>query len=122
MKEIGLYIQAFLYTLAGINHFWHPRLYKQIMPPWLPWHDGLIVLSGVCEILFGLLLLPSLTRPLAAWLIILLLIAIFPANIQMTLDYMRRHDPRTWVTILRLPLQVVLIWWAYIYTKGRLLQ
>jgi uncharacterized membrane protein len=116
-KKVGVCIQAFLYTLAGINHFWHPALYKQIMPHWLPWHDGLIALSGICEILVGLLLLSSVTRSLAAWLIILLLIAVFPANIQMTVDYMHRHDPHTWLTILRLPLQFVLIWWAYIYTK-----
>jgi uncharacterized membrane protein len=119
LKQIGVYIQASLYTLAGINHFWHPALYKQIMPPWLPWHDGLIAISGICEVLFGLLLLPPVTRTLGAWLIILLLIAVFPANIQMTLDYMHRHDPHTWLTILRLPLQFVLIGWAYVYTRNQ---
>ena len=60
----------------------------------------------------NLLLLPT-TRKMAAWLIILLLIAIFPANIQMMLHYMDENNPRLWMAVVRLPLQVLLIWWAY---------
>jgi uncharacterized membrane protein len=110
---------ALLYVAAGINHFVHPRMYISIMPHFLPpaSHQALVVLSGGCELLFGLLLLPNMTRPWAAWLIIALLIAIFPANIQMTIDFMRRHSPYTWLAWLRLPLQAVLIWWAYKYTR-----
>ncbi|MEP7263701.1 MAG: DoxX family protein [Bacteroidota bacterium] len=105
------------YVVAGINHFWHPEFYLMIMPHWLPWHNELVVMSGVCEILFGLLLLFSSTRSLAAWSIILLLIAVFPANIQMMLNYWEEANPKLWISIVRLPLQIVLIWWAYIFTK-----
>ena len=106
------------YVGAGLNHFWHPKFYLIIMPPWLPWHNVLVVISGVCEILFGLLLLFSLTRRLAAWGIILLLIAVFPANIQMMLSYWNESNPKLWISIVRLPLQIILIWWAYSFTKN----
>ncbi len=87
------------------------------MPPWLPWHNELIFISGVFEILFALLLILPSTRRVGALCTILLLIAIFPANIQMLLNYIHENNPLLWVAILRLPLQVVLILWAYSFTK-----
>ncbi len=117
MQLVSLYTMSVFYIAAGINHFWHPVMYKRIVPPCLPWPMPLVYISGVCEIVFALLLLPLSTRWIAAWLIIALLIAVFPANIQMTLDYSRRHNPYTWVTIARLPIQILLIWWAWQFTK-----
>jgi uncharacterized membrane protein len=110
---------ALLYVAAGINHFIHPRMYISIMPHFLPSvsYGPIVAITGVCELFLGLLLLPNMTRPWAAWLIIALLIAIFPANIQMTIDFIRRHSPYTWLAWLRLPLQAVLIWWAYQYSR-----
>lgn len=118
MKKISLYLMALLYTAAGINHFVHPEFYIKIMPPWLPAHKELVFISGVFEVVLGLLLFFPATRRLAAWGIILLLIAVFPANIQMMLDYKAENNPKLWIAILRLPLQPVLIWWAYLYTKN----
>ena len=105
------------YLVAGINHFIHPEFYFKIMPPWLPWHNELVFISGAFEILFALLLIFQSTRRVGAWCIILLLIAIFPANIQMLLNYNHENNPLLWVAILRLPLQVLLILWAYYFTK-----
>ncbi|WP_234736092.1 DoxX family protein [Tellurirhabdus bombi] len=113
---MGLYLMAAIYTVAGILHFTATRTYIKIMPPYLPAHKALVLLSGGAEILLGLaLLIPSL-RPWAAWGIILLLIAIFPANLYMLTSGKFTSLP-TWVLFLRLPLQLVLIWWAYQYTK-----
>lgn len=120
MKKISLYIMAGLYILAGINHFWRPEFYLKIMPPWLPWHEELVFISGVAEVALGIMLFFPATRRLAAWGIILLLIAVFPANIQMMLDYKAEHNPKLWIAILRLPLQIVLIWWAYLFTKEKI--
>jgi uncharacterized membrane protein len=117
MQWLSLYSMATLYLIAGINHFWHPRMYQRIMPPYIPYHLPMVYISGVCEIIFALLLLPIATRWLAAWLIIALLIAVFPANIQMALDYSRRHNSYTWLAILRLPTQILLIFWAWQFTK-----
>ena len=116
MRNISLYIMAGLYVSAGIMHFVRPKTFLQIMPDWLPWHQQLVFLSGLCEIAFALLLLFPATRPIGAWLIILLLIAVFPANIQMAIDFYQKHSPYLWIALLRLPLQFVLIWWAWRYT------
>jgi uncharacterized membrane protein len=116
MKQIALYIMSLLYTAAGIYHFVKPRMYMHIMPAWLPAHLQLVYISGAAEIVLGLLLIPAATRALAAWGIILLLVAVFPANIQMMLYYYKTGHPMRWVTVARLPLQAVLIWWAWLYT------
>ncbi len=110
---------AALYVMAGINHFVHPAMYIAIMPSFLPVSSSgaLVVISGVCEILFGILLLPPQTRKMAAWGIIALLVAVFPANIQMAVNFYRENNPQTWLAYLRLPLQIVLIIWALLYTR-----
>lgn len=110
---------AALYVAAGSNHFINPAGYMQIMPLWLPQPLALIYISGVCEIVFGLLLLPLCTRRAAAWCIILLLVAIFPANIQMCINYFHEKNSYLWLTILRLPLQLILIRWAWLFAKKR---
>ena len=108
---------AALYIVAGINHFIHPSGYISIMPPWLPQKLLMNNVAGACELLFGLLLIPKFSRRYAAWAIILLLIAVYPANIQMAINYYRTDNPFFWITIVRLPLQFLLIWWAWKYTK-----
>lgn len=117
MKKISLYIMILFYAGAGINHFIHPAFYLQIMPAWLPLHRELVFISGVAEVLCALLLLFYKTRRLGAWAVIALLIAVFPANIQMLLDYKRDNHPMIWIAVLRLPIQLLLIWWAYSFTK-----
>ncbi|HWY37141.1 MAG TPA: DoxX family protein [Bacteroidia bacterium] len=117
MKTVFLYVMAVAYLAAGIYHFINPGFYKKIMPAYLPYHSELVYISGACEIALALLLLPASTRAYAAWGIIALLIAVFPANIQMAVNFWQRKNPYLWVAILRLPLQLVFIWWAYIYTK-----
>ncbi len=118
MRPFLLYLMAVLYIAAGINHFINPAMYRRIMPPWLPAHQALVILSGIAEILLGAMLLFRTTQVVAAWGLIILLFAVFPANIQMWLNYRASGHPYTWVALLRLPLQVLLIWWAYTYTKA----
>ncbi len=118
MKAFFLYLMAILYTAAGINHFVNPRFYMYIMPTWLPKPLALVYISGICEVLCALLLLPPSTRHIGAWLIIALLIAVYPANIQMAINYWQKGSPHLWVALVRLPLQFVLIWWAWLYTKS----
>lgn len=119
MRRFSLYSMALLYIVAGVNHFVNPAFYQKIMPPYLPYHSFLIYISGVFEILFALLLLPVKTRRIGAWLIILLLLFVFPANIQMAIDFYKNAHPYLWAAILRLPLQFVLIWWAHTFTKKK---
>jgi uncharacterized membrane protein len=105
------------YAGAGINHFIHPAVYLQIMPAWVPMHTQMVLISGVAEILCALLLLFAKTRRLGAYCTIALLIVVFPANIKMLFDYYDNNNPMLWIAILRLPIQLLLIWWAYIFTK-----
>ena len=105
------------YAGAGINHFIRPDFYLKIMPAWLPLHKELVFISGVAEVLCAVLLLFSKTRRLGAWAVIALLVAVFPANLQMLLDYKRDNNPMLWIAVLRLPIQLLLIWWAYSFTK-----
>lgn len=108
---------SLLYIASGVNHFLHPLFYKKIMPDFIPWHMQVIFISGVMEILLGIFLLQLRTRRLAAWGIITLLVLIFPANINMMVMYLKENNPDLWITIVRLPLQFILIWWAYTFTK-----
>jgi uncharacterized membrane protein len=113
---MGVYIQAIIYIAAGMMHFIKPRPYLSMMPPWLPNPELLVLLSGVGEVAGGVGLLFPQTRSAAAWGLMLLLIAIFPANIYMAITpkFWKRF-PR-WALWVRLPLQFLLIWWAYRFT------
>lgn len=115
MNTLGLYLQAILYVAAGANHFINPKPYLALMPPYVPAHSLMVVVSGVAEIVFGVGLLFPATRSISAWGLILLLLAIFPANVFMAVSKRFRKIP-AWLRWARLPLQGLLIWWAYRYT------
>lgn len=115
----GVRLLAGIFAAAGVMHFITPNIFISIVPRWLPsWLPSartLVYVSGVLEILGAIgLLLPS-TRVLAAYALIALLIAVFPANIQMLLDARARDAADWWIAALwiRLPLQLVLIWWVW---------
>ena len=112
-----LIVMAVFYIVAGINHFINKRFYLNMMPSYLPFHKELNIISGIMEIIIGVMLFYDATRVLGAWLLIALLVAVFPANVQMAVDFKKKNNPYFWATIVRLPLQVVLIWWAWLYTK-----
>lgn len=117
LKIILKYLLCVFFVLGGLNHFINPGFYLKIMPPYLPWHLFLVYLSGFFEVALGVLLaVPAFTRT-AAWGLIALLIAVFPANIHMALNpqlYPDISPPALW---LRLPLQAVFILWAFWYTR-----
>jgi uncharacterized membrane protein len=105
------------FVLAGLNHFINPDFYLKSMPAYLPWHLFLVYFSGFFEIALSVLLLvPNFTR-IAAWGLIALLIAVFPANIQMATNPQLYSDINPLALWLRLPLQAVFIAWAYWYTR-----
>lgn len=114
---ITRFLLSTLMLVAGVLHFARSDFFLKIMPPYLPYHLELVYLSGVCEIVLGVMLqIPRYSR-FAAWGIIALLIAVFPANI-----YLYQHQeilPASPVVhFLRLPLQAVLIAMAYSQTKS----
>lgn len=112
----SLYLMAFLYILAGINHFRVPRLYVKMIPPALPAPKMINIVSGAAEIILGVLLCVPQLSSFAAWGIIILLIAVFPANVYMYTNDKAALGLPKWVRLLRLPLQLLLMYWAYLYT------
>jgi uncharacterized membrane protein len=111
------WLLGLLFVAAGVNHFRDPDFYVRIMPPYLPWHRELVLVSGVFEVALGVaLLVPRLTVA-AAWGLIALLVAVFPANLYMALNAdLYPHIPPA-ILWARLPLQGVLIAWAYWFTR-----
>ena len=102
-----------LFVVAGVNHFIIPKSYLSMMPSYLPAPALLVQISGVAEILGGIGVLIASTRRCAAWGLILLLIAVFPANLDVALHGWPGVNIPGWVLWCRLPLQAVFIWWVY---------
>lgn len=107
---------ALLYFLAGINHFRTPHFYIKIIPPFFSNPKFINTISGIAEIALAIFLCIPQTSGLSAWGIILLLIAVFPANIYMYANEEASLGFPKWARLIRLPLQVLLILWAYHYT------
>jgi uncharacterized membrane protein len=107
---------AALFLISGVGHFVTTGFYLRIMPPYLPFHRALVLVSGAIEIALGVLLLVPRFSRAAAWGLIALLIAVFPANIYVYQNQELIPGPPL-VHLLRLPLQAVLIVWAYAYTR-----
>jgi len=116
IKAASKYLLAIFMIAAGTMHFANPTFFLKIMPPYLPLHKELVLLSGVAEVLLGVLLLVPQTSRLAAWGIVALLIAVFPANL-----YLYQHQDilpaSPLIHFLRLPFQGVFILWAYWHTR-----
>jgi len=118
-KRVLLWVMGGFYILNGLNHFFNADAYIAIMPAYLPWHRQLVALSGVAEIAVGAGVLIRATRVAAAWGIIALLILIFPANLYVAMNGLPYvgDEPNVVLNWVRLPFQLVLIAWAYWYTK-----
>jgi uncharacterized membrane protein len=119
---VGRYVMGVLYVVAGVGHFVVTRAYERIMPAYMPEHHALVLVSGVAEIAGGLgVMLPARyawVRRAAAWGIVVLLVAVWPANLWMVQHPELFPGVPQWVGWLRLPLQVPLIWWAWSYADG----
>ncbi|MGB6741442.1 MAG: DoxX family protein [Candidatus Cybelea sp.] len=113
-RHVSPALLAIFFIAAGSNHFVHPAFYTRIDPPWLPAPALLVQISGYCEILGGAgMLVPRLRRPAGIGLIALL-IAVFPANVQMAAHPELYADlGNAQLFYLRLPLQLVLVAWVW---------
>ena len=119
-RRVLLLLLAAFFVGGGVNHFLNPEFYVAIMPPYLPAHLELVYLSGVFEILGGVGVLIPATRSWAGWGLVALLLAVYPANIHMAVnpEPFVADGMSLWALYLRLPLQFVLIAWAWWATRG----
>ena len=115
LMTLGRLALATFFLFAGLNHFRDPAFYLSMMPPFLPAHDALNGISGVCEMLGGVGVLVPATRRLAGWGLIALLVAVFPANIYAALQgQIAGLDAPGWTLWVRLPFQVLFVAWVWV--------
>lgn len=114
VRRIALFVLAIFFVAAGINHFVHPGAYVRIVPSWLAGPAQLVQITGICEVLGGIgVLIPNARRFAGAGLVALL-VAVFPANVQMAQHPELYADMGTALEFyVRLPLQLVLIAWVW---------
>jgi uncharacterized membrane protein len=114
MRTAARYSFAAFFFIAGVAHFIIPDFYLKIIPPQLPAHGAINAISGAAEIIIGVLIALPKTQRLGGYLAIALLVAVFPANIYL---YQNQHlipEVPPIGHLLRLPLQLVFIAWAYV--------
>ena len=117
IKYLSLMVMGIFYISIGISHFTSPIWYVQIVPPYLPYELELVYISGLFEILFGGMLLFKKTRFLAGWGLILLLIAVYPANIYLAQTNGEAMNSTPLIAWGRLPLQFIFVGLAYWHSK-----
>ena len=110
---------SLLYVTVGVKHFTNTDFFVSIVPSIINWKEEIVLLSGLIEVILGILLLFNQTRKLAAWGIILLLIAVFPANIYLYLSEIPREalNISKNQALFRMPFQIPLIIIAYWHSK-----
>ena len=118
-KIAFLVLASIFYIGAGILHFTNTQFYLKIMPPYIPYHLAMVYISGAAEIAGGLGLLVPVVRRQAAWGLVALLIAVFPANLYMATNHIQVTSTPTPPALAwgRLPLQVLFIIWVLWCTK-----
>ena len=117
IKYFSLIIMGVFYISIGISHFTSPIWYVQIVPPYLPYKLELVYISGLFEILFGGMLFFKKTRFLAGWGLILLLIAVYPANIYLAQTNGAAMNTTPLIAWGRLPVQFIFVGLAYWHSK-----
>ena len=121
LPKLPRLLLAVFFIAAGILHFVFPTSYAKSVPAWLPWHAGLVVISGLFEIAGGVGVLFEATRRLAGIGLIGLCLAVLPANVQMLQDAQAAGASSAWLALLwlRLPAQALLIAWIWQATLRR---
>lgn len=109
------YLLAAVFVIAGVLHFVIPKFYERITPRYIPARKVMVYVSGVLEVISGIFLLTTAFQKIGAWAIIVLLILFFSVHIFMLQDEKARMKAPKWVLVLRLLLQFILIYWAYLY-------
>lgn len=112
---------AGIFVVSGVIHFAKPAAYEAIVPRPLPYKRELVYVSGAAEVACAALMLHPRTRRLGGLASAGLLAAVFPANVQMTLDAMRDDTSPGWFkagTVARLPMQLPMIRTALKAARG----
>ncbi|MDO6492631.1 MAG: hypothetical protein ABJD66_00955 [Cellulophaga sp.] len=112
-----LYLMGLLYILAGFMHFIKPKMYMRIMPRYLPKHLQLVYISGIIEFLIGVGLFYNVTKNIAIYALIAMLSVFLLVHFYMLSSKKAAAGIPRYILLLRIPLQFVLMYWAYCYLK-----
>ena len=118
-KLLTIYVMSFMYIFIGIRHFTDPRYFLDIVPPQLPFKLFLVYLTGLIEVVGGAAILAPKTRKVGAYLLIFLLVSVFPANIYLYVSEIPQNLLGITKTdaLIRMPFQIPLIILAYWHSK-----
>ena len=119
LKVFCLLILSSLYILVGVKHFTSPDFFEAIMPPYIPYHNFMVYLTGFLEIVFGFMMIIRKTRFYGCWGIFFLLIAVFPANIYLYNSEIPQNilSVTKQEALIRLPYQLPLLLFAFWHSK-----
>jgi len=112
-----LYLMALIYVVAGLMHFIRPKIYMRILPGYLPGHKYLVTFSGLAEIILGVAICFAATKNFAIYFVIIMLTFFLPVHLHMLFDKKASMGLPRWMLIWRIPLQFLLMFWAYSYLK-----
>lgn len=108
------------FTVSGVMHFVNPSFFDAIVPPWLwPSERFWTYASGVAELIVGPLMIIRRTRRVGALAAVVVLIAVYPANLYMVWDWRDRSLSEQFVSWMRLPFQFVFIWLAWTVARNQ---
>ena len=119
IKSALRYVMAAFYIYAGVSHFTRPEFFLSLMPPYMPLHTELVYLSGIAEIVLGVLVAIPRTAMFAGWCIIAMLITFLPVHVHMLVNNHLYPEAPTWALWARFPIQAIFILWAYWFTTDR---
>jgi uncharacterized membrane protein len=119
MKKTSLFLLSALFASAGMLHLLRPKTFLQIVPPYLPFPAAVVPISGLAELAGAAGILIRRTRPAARWGLVVLLVAVFPANLYMAQAHVQPGGMQipAWALWLRLPFQPLLLWWVLAATR-----
>jgi uncharacterized membrane protein len=110
---------ALFFLGAGVLHFVKPGAYAPTVPDALPGHREIVYVSGVAELVGALAILPDRSARWAGWWLIALLVAVFPANVNMAVNAERFRSVPEALLWVRLPIQALLVWWVWRVSQPR---
>ena len=108
---IGSWVLVTIFNVSGIVHLINPAAFLWLMPPFLPFQIGLIIASGIAELIAALLIVTK--SRFAPYFAIAVLLAVWPANWWLAIDSLANNPEMALLAFLRLPLQLPLMWWAW---------
>jgi len=112
-------VLAGLLATAGVAHFAVPEQFDATVPRVLPGSPrGWTYVSGAAELALAAGVAHPRTRRTAALATAAFFVAVFPANVQMAVDWRDRPAPQKALAIARLPLQIPLVQWARGVARG----